>query len=434
MSYASEDRHYAALLENALIKAGHKIIKATGKVNSSKSFAQKLNRYIQSADALIVLISWATLKSKWIRHEVESMAIQDFSTNEKKIIPIKLDSSPMPSYLTNYDYLDSTSSDGVIEKLIQSLSTGEKKDVFESASGAKEQNTLHYSKELSKKLKTGRLTLVCGAGVSIGAGIPTWDDLLFRLLSSMIRNASEARSIPFDEASVFDFQKDYAPSSLILGKYLKNHFGDNFLQEVRNSLYLKKTERCALIDSIVDLSRPQRASRSLDSIITFNFDSLIEENLKRENVPYRTIYKEGMTHGPNELPIYHVHGYLPKAGPLPKDIDIVFSEDSYHTQFIEPFSWSNLIQLIKLNENTCLFIGLSFTDPNLRRLLDVANRKKGSSSPAHYIIKKSLSSTEALDGMAKIFEEQDARNLGLKTIWVDEYSEIPTFLKNIAIS
>ena len=44
-------------------------------------------------------------------------------------------------------------------------------------------------------------------------------------------------------------------------------------------------------------------------------------------------------------------------------MEVVFSEDAYHSQFMEPFSWSNLIQLNKLGQSTCLFVGLSLTDP-----------------------------------------------------------------------
>ncbi len=82
----------------------------------------------------------------------------------------------------------------------------------------------------------------------------------------------------------------------------------------------------------------------------------------------------------------------------------MFSEDSYHSQFIEPFSWSNLIQLNKLNQNTCLLIGLSLTDPNLRRLLDVSSRKNSEKKINHYIIKKVPTTyrgdTEIIDRLA----------------------------------
>jgi hypothetical protein len=69
---------------------------------------------------------------------------------------------------------------------------------------------------------------------------------------------------------------------------------------------------------------------------------------------------------------------------LHKENQIVFSEDSYHDQFVDPFSWSNLTQLNKFTQNTCLFIGLSMTDPNLRRLLDVAVRRDGEGGKLSY--------------------------------------------------
>jgi len=417
------------------MEAGHEVFMDTLKIKAGDNIVEKIDKGIEEADALVVLISQSALNSKWIMHEVSAMAMQDFSNNISKIIPIKIDQSPMPSYLMNYQYLDfSEGPKFAIEKLISSLSSGEKSNVFESALDSKESNTEYYSKELAKILTSGRLTLVCGAGVSVGAGVPTWNRLLFQLLSSMMKKISKDHSIPFNKVAVTDFQENYAPSSLIVGKYLKNNLGKDFIREIRSALYVDNPITCDVIDAIIELSRPQRAVKPLDSIITFNFDSLLEENLKQENVPYKAIHKEGMTHGHNELPIYHVHGYLPKKGAIPRDTEIVFSEDAYHSQFIEPFSWSNLIQLNKLNENTCLFIGLSLTDPNLRRLLDVAHRKKSNTSPGHYIIKKSPSANEKVDGVARILEEQDAKNLGLNLIWVDDYNEIPTFLKSIASS
>lgn len=136
----------------------------------------------------------------------------------------------------------------------------------------------------------------------------------------------------------------------------------------------------------------------------------------------------------SELPVYHVHGYLPRKGRIPRDREIVFSEDAYHSQFIDPFSWSNLIQLNKLSHNTCLFIGLSLTDPNLRRLLDVANRKNPNKSINHFIIKKTLSpknTKDRVDDLAEFLEEQDANELGLNVIWVNEFKEIAPLVKSI---
>ena len=136
----------------------------------------------------------------------------------------------------------------------------------------------------------------------------------------------------------------------------------------------------------------------------------------------------------SELPIYHVHGFLPRHEKIPKDREIIFSEDAYHGQFIDPFSWSNLIQLNKLSQNTCLFIGLSLTDPNLRRLLDVANRKNPGKAMNHYLIKKTPApskSSARIDDLAYFLEEQDANELGLNMIWVDDFADIAPLIRSI---
>jgi hypothetical protein len=132
--------------------------------------------------------------------------------------------------------------------------------------------------------------------------------------------------------------------------------------------------------------------------------------------------------------VYHVHGFLPRTGKLDPDADLVFSEDAYHSQFIDPFSWSNLIQLNKLTQNTCLFVGISLTDPNMRRLLDVAWRKNPNKTLSHYIIKRlpRFADGDLLDEVSKLLEEQDANALGLNVVWIDEFRELPAVLREIA--
>jgi hypothetical protein len=129
-----------------------------------------------------------------------------------------------------------------------------------------------------------------------------------------------------------------------------------------------------------------------------------------------------------------VHGYLPRAESIPEDTELVFSEDAYHGQFIDPFSWSNLIQLNKLTQNTCLFVGVSLTDPNMRRLLDVAWRKNPAKVLSHYIVKRlpKASDGDELDEVSRLLEEQDANALGLNVVWIEDYSELPGFLRELA--
>ena len=86
-------------------------------------------------------------------------------------------------------------------------------------------------------------------------------------------------------------------------------------------------------------------------------------------------------------------------------------------------------------QNTCLFVGVSLTDPNLRRLLDVSWRKSTDKSQNHYIIKKLPSVDgleEAVTKLSRLLEEQDANLLGLNVIWVKSHDEVPNILRSIA--
>ncbi len=95
----------------------------------------------------------------------------------------------------------------------------------------------------------------------------------------MMERISKDYSLNLGSKAAGEFQRRNGGSSLILGKYLKNNLGNDFESEVRDALYIAQPIRSRLIESIVQLARPQRDGRPLDSIVTFNFDGLIEENL-----------------------------------------------------------------------------------------------------------------------------------------------------------
>ncbi|HDZ8848440.1 TIR domain-containing protein [Aeromonas sanarellii] len=437
ISYSHQDRPTVDLITARLKEARHEVWIDHLKLRPGDNISRKINEGIGSVDAILVVVSANALRSKWMLQEFSFLALSELSKREPKIIPILLDDSAVPSYLSNYLYLDfSQDPEGGLERLVQSLEVVQRKepDVPRRSSEQRTDSFAGQVAALGSALKSGRLTLVCGAGVSVGAGIPVWNQLLLRLLESMIERLSKDHSLNLGSDAAEEFNDRHGSSSLILGKYLKNNLGRDFGKKVRDALYSAKPTTCDLIDAIVDLSRPQRNGKPLDSIVTFNFDGLIEENLTTATILNRAIYTEAIKHDPNELPVYHVHGYLPRTGKIPDETEIVFSEDAYHSQFIDPFSWSNLIQLNKLTQNTCLFVGVSLTDPNLRRLLDVTWRKNPDKTLSHYILKKRPrfgTKDDVLDDLARLLEEQDANALGINVIWVDDYDEIPSLLRSI---
>lgn len=437
ISYSHRDKEAVHEIASRLRKDGHDVWIDSLQLQPGDNITSRIQEGLESADAIIFAISQNSLRSEWVPREFSAIALQQISKQQQqRIIPIRLDNCEVPSYLGDRIYIDfATDFDRGLNQLSYTLnvSSPEALESVEPKSSVHETRDVHFIR-LRDFLRRGRLTLFCGAGVSVGAGIPAWNNLLARLLDTMMERISKNHSLDLGRKAAIEFQNRNSASSLILGKYLKNNLGRDFPKEVRDALYATNPTTCSLIDSIVSLSRPQRDGRPLDSIVTFNFDCLVEEQLLGASIMNKAIFSESISHDHNEMPIYHVHGFLPRSGDVDESTELVFSEDAYHSQFIDPFSWSNLIQLNKLTQNTCLFVGISLTDPNMRRLLDVAWRKNPGKRLQHYIVKRlpQISGGDELDQVSRLLEEQDANALGLNVLWIEEYDELPAILADIA--
>jgi TIR domain/SIR2-like domain len=436
ISHSHRDKEAVDLIAENLASAGHSIWIDRQQLQPGDSISSKIQEGLERADAIIFVISSNALRSEWVQREFVTVVLQQISKQQQRIIPIRLDECEVPSYLADRLYIDFASDfSGGLRTLLTALKVPNPEALELSTQPTIADIQEMCISKLRDHLRQGRLTLFCGAGVSVGAGIPVWDKLLAELLDSLMKRMSQDHSLDLGNNAAIEFLGRNSASSLILGKYLKNDSGRKFAKDVRDVLYKSNPTTCALIQSIVTLARPQRYGQPLNSIVTFNFDCLIEENLGESNIANKAIFSEAINHGPNEMPIYHVHGYLPRDGDIADETELVFSEDAYHSQFIDPFSWSNLIQLNCLTQNTCLFVGISLTDPNMRRLLDVAWRKNPGKSVRHYIAKKLPKSSDGKDELDKVFkilEEQDANALGLNVVWVNDHDELPGILEKIA--
>lgn len=77
-------------------------------------------------------------------------------------------------------------------------------------------------------------------------------------------------------------------------KIFKNNFKENFNESVREILYKNVVETSGLLEEIGQLCIPNRGKLGIRAIINYNFDDLIERNLKRLRVKHQSIYVEAM--------------------------------------------------------------------------------------------------------------------------------------------
>ena len=439
ISHSSKDEDIYIELANTLQEQGHNVFNAVD-INIGENWVEKIKKALNETDILIAIITDNFLNSSWAQTELSSAV---FSATNMRILPVIVGDVFVPSFLTGFLYRKVKTKGeitaAVVSDIAQLDNTEDNNTLFQKRETiSREENSIEEKIDLLKKaLNDNQLTLVCGAGVSRDSSIPTWNELLVNILNEVYSNS---RDLNTDNKVTAESLLSLIPqSNLILGKYLKIILKDDFNKIVQKHLYLDYNQfyefepinpnlETNMMKSIVELSRPKRRGNRLESIITFNFDDLIEGALSKHNIEHTSIWKEGQAYGIDALPIFHVHGFLPNKRDI-EEPNLVFSEESYHSQFIDPYSWSNLIQLNTFSKNICLFVGLSLSDPNLRRLLDISWRRNQRCK--HYIIMKKIPSKSRAAEITTMLFEQDANSLGLNVIWCSDFSEVPDILLKI---
>ena len=307
---------------------------------------------------------------------------------------------------------------------------------------------------LSREYQKERLALFIGAGVSKDAGLDSWDDLINGLQLKILNSKLGLRATKLELNALLKSHIYHSNSGqenifhesnrlLLDASLIKMEFGDYFDSELQKSLYQKMGKNHPIIDALVELCHFQIMKRNISAIITYNYDSLLEDNLK-ENSDFDFQVISNATEIPDrsKIPIFHVHGYIPSSlNDQNKPNKVVISDEDYYELYLNFYHWSNIVQISHLRNNSCLFIGISFKDPNLRRIL--YHLSKESNIPRHYafmkknqyqkvdpkIVREELKSQ--FEALEMEFTENNLQKLGVQIIWVDGYSEIPNLIREI---
>jgi hypothetical protein len=303
------------------------------------------------------------------------------------------------------------------------------------------------------------ISVVLGAGVSVSCGAPSWNELLLRL-----HNLATSRQWSVDLSGLSElYSESVAADGPLISARLAvpgvDDQSDDFRSKLRDEIYrgVAADKRSSLVEELARLAQCCEGVAGVTSVLTYNYDVLLEEEFDHLGRAYRRLDRNetGSLHG---IEIRHVHGFLGRAR-----LDhewVVLTERAYHSEYALPFSWSNVVQLNSFRESVCLFVGLSMTDPNLRRLLEAARH---SATPTHFCVLRRTSgvalenawgatwetrgrgkgrpSAEQGEQVAKRFELTalmvDAnraaalKELGVRAIYYGEHSELPRLIRSI---
>ncbi|KEI91132.1 SIR2 family protein [Clostridium botulinum] len=179
---------------------------------------------------------------------------------------------------------------------------------------------------------------------------------------------------------------------------------------VRKSLYNSyedmpyKLEKSFLYDSIISFISNAKISK----IINYNYDDTLYHSLREVGQFFKNIYQGTSTFG--KYSIFYPHGYIPMKGGV--NTEIVLTEQDYQNQGMQMNLWSNNIQISTYCSTNCIFVGLSLSDANLRRILNMC---RDSSQSLHYAF-LTRSGDDPTSRMIDSLFDEDLYRLGIKVI------------------
>ena len=261
-----------------------------------------------------------------------------------------------------------------------------------------------------KEIRDNSAALFLGAGFSKSAGYVDWKSLLKGIA---------------DELEL-DVEKEHDLVSL--AQYCYNKNGNRSI--INDAIYEEFSK-----DGTIDENHHLIANLPIFTYWTTNYDSLIEDALQeaKRTVDIKYDNKQLSSTRPHrDAVVYKMHG--DKTHP---DDTIIIKEDyekyyKKHAQFITTLSGD-------LISKTFLFIGFSFTDPNIDYILSrIQVDYSGENKRQHYALMRKIKASDYKDKAEYEYAQrkydffiEDLKRYNIKALLIDEYQEITEVLKEI---
>lgn len=269
---------------------------------------------------------------------------------------------------------------------------------------------LGFVRRFGERVLNDEAGLFIGAGVSRQAGFIDWKGLL--------RETAHELDLDIDKEHDLLALAQYQVNARCGRGDFNQHLMDAFLRDAQPTVVHEILTRLPI-----------------DTVWTTNYDQILEDAYKcagRHVEIKLTIENLAQARKGRDVTIYKMHGCVTQShlAVLTKqdyeDYDVTrrLFTDSLKGDFIE---------------KTLLFLGFSFTDPNVERILAKVRGQLGVNQRTHYWITRRSPATcangirtdeeLAYEQRKAELQSQDLLRYGIQTIWVDEYEQIPDLLR-----
>lgn len=272
---------------------------------------------------------------------------------------------------------------------------------------------LGFIRRYTQALESGDVALFAGAGISRAAGFVDWRELL--------------KDIATDLGLDINRESDL----IAVAQYHVN--------EKKNRARINQVLVDELTKSAVNTPNHSILARlNIQTVWTTNYDQLLERAFEDAGkVVDVKITQENLAHTRRDrnTVLYKMHGCVTHPSEA-----IVTKDDYEQYERKKPL----FVESLKgdLISKTFLFLGFSFTDPNIDYILSRVRAILGANQREHFCIMRRPQKLGRLLGKAKAEFEYEQRKIelrhadlqrfGIETIWVDDFSHIEALLMSLS--
>lgn len=266
-----------------------------------------------------------------------------------------------------------------------------------------------FLKEYPAALADGVGAVFVGAGMSMAAGYPSWATLLREIGEELGVSSRDVQ----DLAALAQWSIQESGSETRVRNVIKEQIGAE--HDVPPTLEVI-------------------ARLPVQHIWTTNYDRLVERAfaaIDRPLDPVSGAKDLSLKPTPGAARLYKMHGSIDRLD------DIVISTDHYELFRNRRGAYLPLLQA-HLTSMSILFVGLSFTDPNIRHVLSLIRESFTDAPPEHFAIVRpphpedfsSESEFKARLAQHNLWAK-DLRRYGLIAVEIESYDDVPGLLREI---
>ena len=270
-----------------------------------------------------------------------------------------------------------------------------------------------FIRRYSEAMDSGDVAIFCGAGLSRSAGYVDW------------------RSLLKDIATELNLDIDRETDLIAIAQY--------HLNEKRHRGRLNQV----IVDELAKSATPTRSHHILarlpiSTVWTTNYDQLLERSFEAAGkIVDVKLTQENLAHAKRgrDVVLYKMHGCVTQPH------EAVVTKDDYEQYerkrplFVESLKGD-------LISKTFLFVGFSFTDPNIDYILSRVRVLLGTNVREHYCLMRMPVRPDRMAGRKKADYEYEQRKtalrqgdltrFGIETVWVDSYSHVESLLSALS--